>query len=197
MFTSFTGMFPGNPVIIGMHLPTEGIRKDVQGALKEVIGIETPAVAFTRQAMVALADGLYKVNPTALWLHIAHSRAGATGTTAIMGMTLDEQKLIKEHMLWMGVGPALPLPSKMAFRATNVYSKQDFVTGVFGVLHKKPLFFPSENKDYNIQFLPCSSTWSERTGFADHGIMGSTYLRSIEKNIYNVENEFGFYKTNR
>ena len=71
------------------------------------------------------------------------------------------------------------------------------MTGVFGILHKRPLFFPFENKDYNIQFLPCSSTWSQRTAFADHAIMGDTYRRGLEFKIDNLENEVGFYKTKR
>jgi hypothetical protein len=104
---------------------------------------------------------------------------------------------------------------EFAVDSLNVYSRLDFITGGFGrVVQKKGTdvlyssfglsgkmlekWFPYENERYNIKFVPCISTWSERTGYLfDHAKGGSTYRAQEREYIEDVERRFGFSKENR
>lgn len=197
---------PGDVTIIGFHNPTNGIVSDVNRTFGEMSGKENASTAITRQSLLAVAETIRKINPNALFLQIAHSEAGAINDTAIKGMNKDERDLIYDSMLWMGAAPALPLAKEYARESDNFYSKQDGVTQLFGLFHHKHpvalstcglsgLLLPFENKDYNIEFLPCTSKWSERSGYTfDHAYMGNTLKNKREGISRDYDKKYGFYR---
>jgi hypothetical protein len=102
-------------------------------------------------------------------------------------MTPEQQKLLRQHLILLTLGSALPVSSDSAFRVTNIYSKSDYLTKFRG---KDEMF----NSDFHIQFVPCTSKWCERSGFLiDHAILGSTYQNAIEKRVNDLRRQFGFY----
>lgn len=97
-------------------------------------------------------------------------------------MTQEQKETIKKNMIYLGIGPSIPMAKEHGLIVKNYYSTQDYVTGI---LNKKFQGDP----DYNIQFLECSSTLRERSFFiADHAFNGSTY-RGIRKSEGDVLNE--------
>lgn len=180
-----------NHIIIGMYNSTEGFCKDVWRTAKEAFHVDTPIATVTRQALVAISEALYKINPNLIHLHIAHSEAGAIFNCAYHGMTPEQQALIKNHVYFMGIAPAVPISNLDVFAASNFYSKQDFFTGLAGV---KGLI-RDRKKGNNIQFLPCTSKWSERSGgFADHGFFGGTQQTGLKDRLEKIGEKYGgFY----
>lgn len=190
---------PGDGLKLFMYTPTEGLAKDVHNTIKERKRIDTPEVILHRQATIALSRALAKVSPNLLLLQIAHSRAGAIGAAAHEGMSAEEQKEIQENMLWIGAAPAMPLAKRFAKDSINFYSREDYITGPFGVQEdRKQAHLPPEQQTYNIEFLPCISKWHEKTAFlTDHGIMGTTYQTGTTSWIRSFGKKHEFYQDNR
>lgn len=201
---------PGT-LFIGRHNQSEGVFKDISRACKEISGMETPKICGARQFMTACAEQIHKLNPStlsnigSLWLHIAHSEGGAIGRRAIEGMTPEQKSLIQQHLISLGIGPAMPTPKNYAFEAVNIYSTQDFVTGGFGAPHIPAAIVAGVvgcesaksfwgNKDCDIRFVSCRSTWGERSFYiADHAFLGGTYQGEMKKWIGEYNKKFGFY----
>lgn len=50
------------------------------------------------------------------------------------------------------------------------------------------------NPKYDIRFVPCRSSWSQRTGYiADHAFLGETYQQVISDYIQDVRAKWGLY----
>ncbi len=168
-FQSITSMIPEGTFTIGMYNPTQGLFKDGKRTFRERRGKDTPTVVNTRQFMVAISETLHKINPELLWLHIGHSEGGVIGRNAIKGMTTDQRNRLKNQLYYLGVASAKPIPLDYGRGVKNIYSNQDFITGWFALKYKN-------DPKYDVKFVPCRSTWSERTGyFADHAFLGGTY----------------------
>jgi hypothetical protein len=184
---SVANMVPEGTLTIGMYNPTRGLINDCKRTIKERGGKDTPTVVNTRQFMVAISETLHKINPDLLWLHIAHSEGGVIGRNAIKGMTEDQKDLLKNQLYVLGLGPAKPVPLEYGRGVTNVYSKQDFITGWFALKYKN-------DPKYDVKFVRCRSKFSERTGyFADHAFLGGTYQRAQQDEIDDLRIQHGFY----
>jgi hypothetical protein len=137
--------------------------------------------------MVAISETLHKINPDLLWLHIAHSEGGVIGRNAIKGMTEDQKQLLKNQIYVLGFGPAKPMPLEYGREVANIYSKQDFITKWFALKYKN-------DPKYDVKFVPCRSTFSERTAyFADHAFLGRTYQGEQSGHIKRLREKRGFY----
>ncbi len=188
---SIVNMVPEGTLIMGIYNPTQGIYRDCKRTIEERRGKDTPIVVSTRQMMVAISQALYKINPELAWLHVAHSEGGVICKNAIQGMIEDERGLLKKQMYILALGPAEPIPKDYGRGVTNIYSEKDFITGRFAKKHV-------DDPNYDIQFVECRSTWSERTGyFADHAHLGGTYQWAQFKNIDNLRQERGFHRATR
>jgi RHS repeat-associated protein len=184
---SVTNMVPEGTLTIGMHNASKGLVKDCGRTFQERSGKDTSAVVHNRQFMVALSETLHKVNPNLLWLHISHSEGGVISNNSIKGMTPEQKDRLKQQIYLLGIGPAKPLPLEFGREAVNIYSKQDFVTGPFALKYKN-------DPRYNIQFVRCRSSFSERTAFiADHAYLGGTYQHEQENYIDELRKAKGFY----
>ena len=184
---SVTSMIPEGTLTVGMYNPTQGMMNDCKRVFRERQGKDTPIVVRTRQMMVAISETLKKINPDLLWLHVAHSEGGLIGNNAIEGMTEDQRGLIQQQLYYLGIGPAKPAPLDYGYRVTNIYSKQDFITGWFALKY-------ANDPKYDVQFVPCKSAWSDRTGyFADHGYLGGTYQQSQDLYLGRLRKKEGFY----
>ncbi len=112
---------------------------------------------------------------------------GVIGRNAIKGMTEEQQGLLKQQLYFLGVAPAKPVPLEYGRGVTNIYSKQDFITGWFALKYRN-------DPSYDIQFVRCRSTLSERTGyFADHAFLGGTYQMEQSDYIDILRRKEGFY----
>jgi RHS repeat-associated protein len=196
---------------IGRYNQTEGFLKDIFRAACEIIGIETPEVTGSRQWLVTCAENIYKLNTGilaevgSLWKHTAHSEAGAVFRRAYEGMTPEQKASITAHALVLALGPALPIPSMYGKEVENVYSNQDFLTGGFGSPATPTAFFFGAiagvgvkqlygNSDCDIRFIPCISSWNERSWYLfDHGSFGGTYRKVSETSDSFHDRKYGFY----
>lgn len=187
---SVVSMIPEGTLTIGMHNPSKGLLRDCKRTFKERHGKDTAAVVRSRQFMVALSETLYRINPDLLWLHICHSEGGAICNNAIKGMTPEQKDRLKQQTYLLGIGPAKPLPLGHGKGVTNIYSKQDLVTGVFALNYKN-------NPRYDIRFVRCRSSLPERTGFiADHAYLGGTYQWEQREYTRDLREQWGFYNGN-
>jgi len=103
---------------------------------------------------------------------------------------------VKEHLVVLALGPAQPIPRGHCLDAVNIYSSQDGITGLFGasaycldrlgeIAEWAGLY---KNKSSDIRFVPCCSTWKERSLYiADHAFLGGTY-QGVKKE------QFDYYK---
>ena len=184
---SLANMVPEGTLTFGMYNPTKGLIQDCKRTLQEQRGKETPTVVSTRQYMVAISETLHKINPDLLWLHIAHSEGGVIGRNAIQGMTEGQKNLLKNQLYFLGVGPSKPIPLEYGRGVTNIYSKQDFITGWFALKYKN-------DPKYDVKFIPCRSKLSERTAyFADHAFLGETYQGVQLNYIGGLRKKWKFY----
>jgi RHS repeat-associated protein len=176
-----------NPLFIGIYNPNEGL---IGGAIKvelERQGHNTDKIDVKRQFYVAFAESLHKINPQILWLNIDHSEAGLLSRRAIEGMTPEQQKLLRQHLILLTLGSALPVPRRHGLEVRNIYSKADYLTKFHG---KDEKF----NSDFHIHFVPCTSKWTERTGYLiDHAILGGTYQSQLNKYFDDARKMYGFY----
>ncbi|MEI6241846.1 MAG: RHS repeat-associated core domain-containing protein [Chlamydiota bacterium] len=174
-------------LFIGIYNKTEGLQKDVKRYKKERDNEETPIVSRTRQVMVSIAQHIEKINPLTLWLHIAHSEGGLIALRSIEGMTDDQKVLIQKHMYLFAIAPALPVPMNYAFRVRNVYSEDDRVTKKYA----EPYI---NNSNYDINVIPCSTSWHKHGVFTgDHSFLGKTYRGAYHQQIQDLREKYGFY----
>lgn len=184
---SIANMVPEGTLTIALHNPTKGLIRDCKRTFKERSGKDTPEVIRTRQFMVVVSEALHKINPNLFWLCIAHSEGGVIKGNAIKGMTDEQKSVLRGQLYSLSVGPAKPLSLKYGRGVTNIYSKQDFITGAFALKYKN-------NPRYDVQFVRSCSKWSERTAYiADHAFLGGTYQRAEFKYIDLLRNKHGFY----
>ena len=173
-----------------MHSPTQGLVKDVHSTFRERSGKNTKEVIIGRQFLTAMLTHVQNINPTMAWLHIAHSRGGATTYNIIQGMTDEQKALVKDSMYFLGLGSAQPMPLEFGRKVTNVYSQQDFITRGFALKYRS-------DPNYDIQFVRCASRWGERTAYiADHARLGKTYSEVQEDYILNLKQIRGFHNVN-
>jgi len=183
-------MIPEGTLIVGIHNPSQGFIRDCKRTFRERRGKDTPTVVRTRQFMVAISETLHKINPELLWLHIAHSEGGAISNNAIKGMTEEQKDHLRQQLYFLGVAPAQPTPLEYGRGVSNIYSKQDFITGWFALKYRN-------DPKYDVSFVPCRSTLSERTAyFADHAFLGGTYKRVQKDEIRDLRIKHGFYDGN-
>ncbi len=184
---SVSSMVPEGSLIIGMHNPSEGLMKDCKRTMQELDGKDTPIVVRTRQFMVAISETLHKINPDLIFLHIAHSEAGVIGRNSIQGMTEEQKNLLRHQLYILGLGPAHPFSLEQGRGVTNIYSEQDYLTGGFALKYRN-------DPKYDVKFVKCSSSWSERTGFiADHAYLGGTYQGEQAEYIRELRKTWRFY----
>jgi RHS repeat-associated protein len=184
---ALSNMIPEGTLIIGAYNPSKGLISDLKRTFQERSGKETPIVVRTRQFMVAISETIHKLNPDLLWLHIAHSEGGVISRNAIKGMTDEQKEQLKHKLYLLGVGPAKPIPLEFGRGVTNVYSKQDFITGGFALKYRN-------DPKYDVRFVPCRSSFSERTAyFADHAYLGGTYQQEQSDYIRELRKTWGFY----
>lgn len=182
-------MIPEGTLTIALHNPTKGFFKDFIRFFKEKRGKDTPTVVRTRQFMVTVSERLYKINPELLWLHIPHSEGGVITLNAYKGMTPDQQDQLRHQLCLISLGPGGLIPSDYGVSVVNTYSKQDFITRLFALKYRN-------DPQYNIRFVPCRSSWSERTGYvADHAFLGGTYQNVLKDEIRDLRIKYGFYNS--
>lgn len=180
-------MVPEGTLSIALHNPTEGIFKDIPRVLQEKGGKDTPIVVLTRQFMVATSEDVYKINPELLIHKRVHSEGGLIALNAYKGMTPDQQKRLQRQLCVLSLGSAASLPLECGYEVRNVYSRQDWITLWFALKHRK-------DPKYDIRFVPCRSSWSERTAFiADHAFLGGTYQHAQFKYIEQLREKWKFY----
>ncbi len=176
-----------NQVLVCLYSKTQGLWKDGWSFSDEAGGIDTPESINTRQFLVAFATELNKINPNLLISLIAHSRGGSTVYRAIDGMNQEQKEYMKMHLLYFGVAPATPLPKHYAYETVNIWSKRDYITKGISKHYR-------EDPNFNIQIIPCLSSWREKNGgFADHKFLGTTYKNAVKDYTSYLKNEFGFH----
>ncbi|MBS0650101.1 MAG: hypothetical protein JSR93_02955, partial [Verrucomicrobia bacterium] len=172
---------------LGLYNPTEGFFKDVFRAVKELIGIETSAVARMRQVVCALSDVLAKVNPDMLMAVFLHSEAGVILKNGIEGMTEKQQQTLQKQMVCVTFGPAAPLSKQHALDAMNFYSEEDKVTKWFNEHYLT-------DPNYDIQIVKCQTPLDELDFLIrDHGFLKPTYQQSLRNEIGRKRDSYGFY----
>ena len=138
---------------------------------------------------MVLSDSISRVNPNALWLHIAHSEGGVITTRVIEKVGESRQEILRKQLYVFSVGPAEPIPKEYGLKCVSVYSKKDYVTGRYG----KPF---RNDPSYDIHFLKCTSSWKEKNFFiADHKFLGRTYRDAWGEYIQDLHDKIGFYGT--
>jgi hypothetical protein len=126
-----------------------------------------------------------------------HSEAGAISRRAIEGLSHDQQELLKKHLFLYAIGPMLPIPMHYAFKALNIYSKQDFLgiggylLGLGGRALAQSLYGAS---GCSIDFIPCLSSWGDRSLLVvDHAFLGSTYALALQNQIQQWRKKYRLY----
>lgn len=189
-FRGLMDQIPEDVLAIGIFKPSDDLLTDITRAHHESRGRDTVDVEFNRQILVAMGESIYKVNPHQKWFYVVHSRAGATSRQAIEGMTPEQREMIQESMIWLGIGPAAPLPARCAFDVTNLYSRKDAVTGTAGCVAHAGDLKGKNGRGHNIQFL------QNHTGnpFKEHSFLGLTYTEARLDRIIELRNKIGFYE---
>jgi RHS repeat-associated protein len=159
-------------LILSLYSPSSTLFKDLNQASCEIKKMnETSMTALTRQYFTAVTTSLYKINPDAMWMHVAHSRAGGIAARAIEGMSEEQLTLMQKNFIYLGIGPTVPMKKDFCLASNNIYSTKDRITGIFGKMFKN-------DPSYNIQFLMCQTPLKDRISqllLSDHSFMGKTY----------------------
>ncbi len=188
---------------LAVHNISKGFCSDAWRVAKEVLRKkETRGIAREKQLFSMLSEGLLSIdatNPAAtpsLWQHFAHSEGGAITRYNIEGQPPELQEFFKNRLLIITLGSASPIPKSYAKDARNFYSRQDFVTGSAGLIEMALGTLRSHNSplNCNIEFVSCSSKWSERSFFlADHAYCGGTYSKVRQDEIRTYKRTYGYY----
>jgi len=187
VISSLSSMSPGT-MILSLYNPTESGLKDVINACTEVVSskIDTEMTALTRQYFAAMSSTLFKINPEAAWIHIAHSRAGGIAARALEGMSSEQMQIMKENFHYLGLGPSLPVAASYTSSSINCYSEYDNLTISMGIRYLR-------DPDYNIQIVPSLVNFKQFAPRFDHSISGETYknqarelIQSFEKQLENI-----------
>lgn len=173
-------------LVLGLYNPTKGLINDLGRVHRERKGFDPPFVKQTAQVLAQICSRLEKINPQLLQLHLMHSEAVLIGKNTEDYMTPDQKLLIQKHVYFMGFGGAEPMHKDYGYSAVNIYSKQDYVTKWSAKRYRN-------DPNYDIQFIPCSSSWSERSFyFADHGMLGTTYKIAFKDQSKRLRKNIGF-----
>lgn len=179
---------PEGTLTFAMYSMSHGMTQDVAQTFRERKSQDTAEVVMGRQFLMAMLNVIYNINPDMLWLHIAHSRGGATTYSILNGMPDDQQALARAKMLCLGLGPAKPLPIRFGKDAQNVYSEEDYIRKWFAII-------PFLSPNYNIRFVQPQSGWGNLTAwFADHARLGGTYKGVQDDYFSKARNKNGFYE---
>jgi RHS repeat-associated protein len=186
MCKSVSDQIPGS-IVIGIYNQSKGLIRDFFRVRSEQRDVETSITALARQFMVSIIEQAHKINPQMLIEHISHSEGGAISNLSLRGMTPEQKELMRQHLISYNIAPAVPIAKDFAFNVINVYSKRDYVTKWFALPYRN-------DPNYNIRFIPCKSSWREKTLFiADHGFMKPTYQTDLKANITHFGTEYGYY----
>jgi RHS repeat-associated protein len=178
---------PEGTLTFAMYSMPHGITQDIAQTFRERKSKDTTEVVMGRQFLMAMLNVIQNINPNMLWLHMAHSRGGATTYSILNGMPDDQKALARSKMLYLGLGPAKPLPIRFGKDVLNVYSEEDLITKWFAII-------PFLSPNYNIRFVQSQSGWGDLTGgIADHARLGGTYKGVQKKHILELRNMHEFY----
>jgi RHS repeat-associated protein len=190
--TEAVGRKVGNTLVMALHNPTQGLGNDIVRTNNERIGVETRTVCLQRQFMAFVGEKMYNINPLVAWVSMPYSEGGVIAKRAIEGMSDAQKQNLRENLHIFAVGPAEPLSRDQGASVKNVYSHKDYVTG-FGPFGQAKQFMGNPN--YDIQVLPCISSWSDKKfGIADHGFLQPTYRKAWERHIDNLKDKCKFYQ---
>lgn len=118
-------------------------------------------------------DHLDKMNPNFSIQCIVHSEGGLIYKRACDHMSSEGQKLIKNKLNVIGLGPYGLIPKKYGKYAINIYSDKDYITKPNNVTEMM------KNSDYKILVVPCIANPSEQTIYmADHNYLSPTYVEA-------------------
>ncbi len=188
---------PEGTLFIGLHNKSKGLMRDVVRLLEEVASIDTPAVRKTRLFFQALETEIHATNPDLLWGCILHSEAGVLARRAIEGMEPEEKLHLQRHLYLFAMTPVLPIPANYGYYTLNLYSRFDFLSVggyLFGIGGQALANMLLSAHNCRMQFIPCTSTWDERTFlFIDHSFLGTTYLNALEEQIARWRSRYGLY----
>ncbi len=187
MGQSLYSKIPENHLLFAIYNPSQGVPGDLLRAhLQHAWKKETSIIRLTRQFMIAVIDSLHKINPELLLMSTTHSNGGLVQLRAAQGMTPDQKSLLRQHLIYRGLGPQKTFPERYAYDSMNIWSKKDHVTGRFRE--------SSRNPNYNVQLIPCLSSWREKTLYiADHAFMSPTYENAVKDNVLDLKYKYGFY----
>jgi RHS repeat-associated protein len=178
----------GQTLLLGFYSPCKWVGSELWRACRELLGKATLRVKMTSafiEATTQFIDTKHKGNYI---LGVSHSEGGLIMSSAIGLIPEEQQKSVENTYLSIGLGPAHPLSNKSVKKAIDFYSKQDYITGIFGLLHLR-------NEDYDIRFVSSVSKWHEKNLFiADHPVLGGTYREACKQGCEEmVENKYKFY----
>ena len=196
-FCAIRAKIPEGTLLLGLYNKTKGLAKDVLRLLREIILNRTASVEKMESFLSEIATSLHEINPDSLWGHVLHSEGGVIMKRAIEDLTRDKQDLLKQHLYLFALGSVVPIPESYAYRALNIYSREDFIClasqllGIGGYSLVYSLFGPEICR---IQFLPSLSKRKDKTLFLiDHAFQGKTYRTALEKQLENWRELYGFY----
>ncbi len=180
-------------LILSLYCPTKGLIPDVTQALTERFNTkDTQMTALTRQYFQAISTSLFKINPELLWLHIAHSRGGGIATRAVEGMSAEQQQILKQNFIFLGIGPSLIMPKKYTYEAKNIVSSKDLISKMVSL----KFLYPSDELIKTVESsLPYKMPFM-KTFTIDHAFMGTTYQMSLSEELQNFKSGF-FYSPSR
>jgi len=118
-------------------------------------------------------------------------------------MNTDQKERMRNRILSINIAPASCISNEAVLRATNYYSKNDLVTGVFGATSKAAPALRTAGgitgamcfrSTYNVTFLDSCRPVSEGI---DHSILYDTQQGAMFQVFRRFEKDYGFYKKTR
>lgn len=191
-------------IYVDYYNKSRGFVGDLGRLLIEHATIGTAVINKFRQFLVAFEEHLHKINPSLLWLNIAHSEGGIITYHAIKGMTPEQQKKMQGKLLSITVGSIAPIPPDYVKDTHNIYSNLDFAAipfmvdyYFFGLISRLTNNGSSGNQ--NIRFAPNKSRFKDRIfGIVDHNFLSPTYQEELNYRISDMREGYGiYYKNNR
>ncbi|NGX60485.1 MAG: hypothetical protein KR126chlam3_01660 [Chlamydiae bacterium] len=193
---------PGNDcVMIGMFKETKGAIGDLYDVIKQKVGIKTSEVILGREILTTFAEIIERIHPLNTLASVAHSGGGSWLRGAFNCMNTDQKERMRNRILSVNIAPASCISNEAALRATNSYSKNDLITGIFGVSSTPAcratgglvgaMCFRST---YNVTFLESNRPISQGI---DHSILYNTQQKALKREFKELEENYGFYKKAR
>ncbi len=183
--------------VLGVYNASRSLPSDLQRISVEsgTPRVDTVSVVGLRQILLEAMDYFSSVCPNFRIFLGGHSEGGLIIYNAIFGMDDTHKAMAMKHLIIRTYGTVQFIPKDFGADVWNTCSERDSAAS-----GARKMLTGSKAEGCNVAFVPCISSWSERTwyGGPDHNALGPTYQKALWDDLKVVGGEYEFiYSKNR